>query len=1495
MNKMLKIKYKKRFSLIVCLIIASLVCQNVVWAKGEGPRVLTPDNKRILAELERVLDQRPDAGDAWKKFQSAATDDDKSSQRMERQNEVVEQYMPLVISVAERIMRGMRFADSDSIQLGDLVQHGVIGLIDAYNKYDSSREASFGWYARWRIEGEILTSLGSVNGLSRYYEDLRRRFEEAEIILAGRGEHSDEAMAEMLGYGDNLGEYQRVRAEVSKKKVPTEAKGGGAGLLDRLVGNGLFQDDALERKESLALIWEAINALPDRQRDIMELYYYYGVKMKVIGIIFAVSDDRISQILTEVRGDIKSYIREQGRSGRNGAKREAAGLADSGSRILSANMMWKIILAYDELLSREQKNKWKNKVKLWEERNYWRKIIWDMFKERCRGAVKLEWSEFAEGLGVDGKVFRRSCYDYLLEVHQGDLAALEREIVGVGSKRVNIENRLRRDTLLYKLFFVRALAKLERGEALDVDESYAIIKEFIDGSHQADSTFPLVNFVTTRGMQKTRSSLYLVLYRMHGYSELRMTDGLRDVFWEGEEARVVSVFDQYNYGWMFAVRCNDATGRVHAINYMIRSKGDKLSMLGLDSVQQTVVDALKPAKNVFGQDAVLSPVPIEELDLLHGRRMMCEMVRNNKFADKNIEPYPFQVSAITKTEKNPAGVFYFGDIRETKYRAEVKNVTLVPNAEYRIEFSFSEEIGSWICFVYEISADGSASALPILAFTGKEKDGKTRLYQLPKKIFADCLGAIAKRNGRGSKDWATWEMTAEEEGRIVHSVLRKHELIQIDKNDFKLKKAIKYLWKYVDEDLIVQKLRDDPEELVSDMQAAYSKNKERWYLNVGWSRHAKSILFKDDFSPEEKVRKMFRLVVMRIVNVHICKIIGIDIIGDNGAGGYSAMHAGFRNNSIYLPEGVWDRLRKNPRQLAAALAHEAGDLLFNGHNGFSTAIECAITETEDGLRPVFDPLYARQMELVEREKRAKEQKLMHYLEKLESVTVAEVDALEFRDILLEVIESSFAEVPDDVRELVEYLENTTPPALTKDIYFVLQMVKRGVVKRESIVIIKFMFYVMQFSKRMVFLSADHFMAPRYVFSVPGVVLQDRVSGPKGQVILSVKDLVLITKERFEESFMGESGNGVFAGPEDLIAEEKQLLEVIINKGKRIIGPNADIYLYKKDDFFYRLVLRRGHIRKVECIAASLIDDARSRCILRKGVQKKARDDYIELWESIGLAPDSCPVVIFCVPGQDVLVGTLKREVQPDGAVKKELAVCGMVKDSVVLTRGLVNEYRDDYGWGLEFIKSREKWQGTSEEDIIVLLEECINKGKMIGSAVVYKKGSWFYIAELRDGFVRGFAKVNPQKLNLWHEGICDYDDAFAVYSILNKQERIDLPSMAEEMFEAIKALLKGYYADETPVTRQIIYDSEARTIHVVEKNTWRCVVLDASGNFVEYAERKKRYYFGWLGRRLNDRFRDITDLILLQKLSADYEIATPAKKVGRSHVEMLFPGIDGSV
>jgi RNA polymerase sigma factor for flagellar operon FliA len=238
---------------------------------------------------------------------------------LENREAVVVEYSPMVKYVANRIALRL----PPHIEVEDLISVGVLGLIDAIEKYDPARGAKFKTYAEFRVRGAILDELRSMDWVPR---SIRQKASQIDAVIQklqakfGRPPE-DEEVAKELGvsldqFFDTLNETRSMPVLSLDDLNIVKETGGQQSLLDCLAGKVDADPQVQFRLNELKeIIAKTIDTLPEKERLVISLYYYKELTMSEIGVVLNVTESRVSQIhsrtMFRLRTKLKAFAAEE--------------------------------------------------------------------------------------------------------------------------------------------------------------------------------------------------------------------------------------------------------------------------------------------------------------------------------------------------------------------------------------------------------------------------------------------------------------------------------------------------------------------------------------------------------------------------------------------------------------------------------------------------------------------------------------------------------------------------------------------------------------------------------------------------------------------------------------------------------------------------------------------------------------------------------------------------------------------------------------------------------------------------------------------------------------------------------------------------------------------------------------------------------------------------------------------------------------------------------
>jgi RNA polymerase sigma factor for flagellar operon FliA len=204
------------------------------------------------------------------------------------------EHLPLVRAVAGKLHARLR----SGFELEDLVNEGVLGLIDALHRFDPSRDTAFGAFARQRIAGAIYDLLRAHDWVPRSVRDrsnLLRSTRDRLAAALGRSPSTEELAAGLGVSEQRLARLEQI-AQVSQVVSLEEPVGAEARPLGELVGQCSQVQEQLEARQQHTMLREAVEALPPSERTAVHGYYLENRPLREIADTIGVTEARVSQL-----------------------------------------------------------------------------------------------------------------------------------------------------------------------------------------------------------------------------------------------------------------------------------------------------------------------------------------------------------------------------------------------------------------------------------------------------------------------------------------------------------------------------------------------------------------------------------------------------------------------------------------------------------------------------------------------------------------------------------------------------------------------------------------------------------------------------------------------------------------------------------------------------------------------------------------------------------------------------------------------------------------------------------------------------------------------------------------------------------------------------------------------------------------------------------------------------------------------------------------------
>lgn len=232
--------------------------------------------------------------------------------KVDGKEQIIQEYIPLVKYIASRVM----FGKNKYMEYEDLVSYGMIGLIDAINKFDNSKGMKFSSYASIRVKGAMIDELRKNRPISKGAMDKLNRYNKAIEELQGNllREPTNNEISDYLGINMNevaeIENYINYISMVSLESVifSDDEDVNLMGIIEDK--NSPSPDFYLEDKEKLEVLSQAIELLKEKDRMILNLYYYEGLTLKEIGKVLEVSESRVCQLHSRAIRNLRECMKK---------------------------------------------------------------------------------------------------------------------------------------------------------------------------------------------------------------------------------------------------------------------------------------------------------------------------------------------------------------------------------------------------------------------------------------------------------------------------------------------------------------------------------------------------------------------------------------------------------------------------------------------------------------------------------------------------------------------------------------------------------------------------------------------------------------------------------------------------------------------------------------------------------------------------------------------------------------------------------------------------------------------------------------------------------------------------------------------------------------------------------------------------------------------------------------------------------------------------------
>lgn len=223
----------------------------------------------------------------------------KENPSSEIREQIILEYAPLVKVVAGRLSMYLGY----NVEYDDLVGYGIFGLIDAIDKFDSEKDVKFETYASLRIRGSILDHIRKMDWIPRTVRQKQKKLDEAvkQIEMRTGKNASEEDIAREIGISDEeLSIWQSQLKITNIVSLNEYVEQGSEPVMDARNNSHFIQpEEKIQENELKEVLKDTLDLLTEKERKVIELYYYEELTLKEISKVLEVSESRISQLHTK--------------------------------------------------------------------------------------------------------------------------------------------------------------------------------------------------------------------------------------------------------------------------------------------------------------------------------------------------------------------------------------------------------------------------------------------------------------------------------------------------------------------------------------------------------------------------------------------------------------------------------------------------------------------------------------------------------------------------------------------------------------------------------------------------------------------------------------------------------------------------------------------------------------------------------------------------------------------------------------------------------------------------------------------------------------------------------------------------------------------------------------------------------------------------------------------------------------------------------------------
>ncbi|MGD0234807.1 MAG: FliA/WhiG family RNA polymerase sigma factor [Syntrophorhabdales bacterium] len=234
-------------------------------------------------------------------------------QEVDEREKIIEEFLPIIKHLAFKVSRGF---DDDGIT-EDLISSGVLGLLEAMEKFDSGRGIKLNTFAYLRIRGAMIDELRKRDWFPRSARTKAKKLEEVIRKLEARlgrypreEEVAEELKVDLDDYLIMLKDYGSLSI-LSIEDISEVSGMDRDGLIRYVMEDGASPEKCAEMNELEALLGHEIDRLPEKQKLVLSLYYYEDMNMKEIAEVLGITEARISQIHSQAVLSLRTFLKKR--------------------------------------------------------------------------------------------------------------------------------------------------------------------------------------------------------------------------------------------------------------------------------------------------------------------------------------------------------------------------------------------------------------------------------------------------------------------------------------------------------------------------------------------------------------------------------------------------------------------------------------------------------------------------------------------------------------------------------------------------------------------------------------------------------------------------------------------------------------------------------------------------------------------------------------------------------------------------------------------------------------------------------------------------------------------------------------------------------------------------------------------------------------------------------------------------------------------------------